>query len=252
MRQYGLLGKTLSHSFSKKYFEEKFQKEGISAEYTNFEIPDIAYFPDLIKSHTGLCGLNVTIPYKSQIMPFLDEVDQEANAIGAVNTVAFDRGRLVGFNTDVVGFRDSIKPFLAHGMEKALILGTGGASKAVAHVLRNIGLDVFYASRSAIANNVFRYSDLNANALRQFLLIVNTTPLGTHPDVEARPGLDYSGLTDRHLLYDLVYNPEITAFMQEGLNRGATVVNGLSMLRIQAEHSWRIWQRFQPAGSSVQ
>lgn len=242
MKRYGLIGKSLSHSFSKSYFTEKFEKEGADAVYENFEISKIEDFPGLCQRHPEIEGLNVTIPYKSVVIPFLDSVDSEAAAVGAVNTIAFEGGKMKGYNTDIVGFRKSIKPFLAHGMEKALILGTGGASKSVAYVLKSIGIDVFYATRKPSLANHFAYTDLNERAMAYFRLIVNTTPLGTFPNVDEKPDLPYDYIGGDHLLYDLVYNPALTAFMKEGQQRGATVVNGLSMLKIQADAALDIWR----------
>ena len=242
MKRYGLIGKSLSHSFSKSYFTEKFEKEGTDAVYENFELSKIEDFPDLCERNPDIAGLNVTIPYKSVVIPFLDSVDSEAAAVGAVNTIAFQGGKTIGYNTDIIGFRNSIKPFLAHGMEKALILGTGGASKAVAHVLKSIGIDVFYATRNPKRADHFAYTDLNERAMEYFRLIVNTTPLGTFPNVDEKPVLPYGHIGSDHLLYDLVYNPPLTAFMKEGQQRGATVVNGLSMLKIQADAALDIWR----------
>ena len=243
MDRYGLIGADLSHSFSQKYFTQKFAEEGIAAVYENFELAEAAQVQALCRENPGIRGLNVTIPFKRDIMAHLDRIDAEAAEVGAVNTIAFRKEGLVGYNTDVVGFRDSIKPFLAHGMERALILGTGGASLAVAYVLKHIGIEVFFASRNPEGDRQLSYADLNANAMRAFRLIVNTTPLGTWPHVDQKPDLPYAHLGSEHLLYDLVYNPAMTAFLAEGKARGAIAVNGLSMLRIQADHSWRIWQQ---------
>lgn len=243
MDRYGLIGKSLAHSFSKGYFKQKFANAGLKANYENFELADIKQFPAFCASNKDIRGLNVTVPYKEAVIPFLDHISAEAGEVGAVNTIAFRKNGLVGYNTDVVGFRESIKPFLAHGMERALILGTGGASKAVAFVLKHIGLEVFFVSRTPAAPRELSYSELNAQAMKAFLLIVNTTPLGTWPAIDQKPDIPYAHLGPSHLLYDLVYNPEITAFMKEGMKQGAAVVNGHSMLKIQAEHSWRIWNQ---------
>lgn len=237
---YGLVGKTLKHSFSQAYFSEKFEKENLNADFQNFELPTIDSFPDLIRNHPNIKGLSITIPYKETILPFLDAVDPEALEIGSVNSVQVKNGYTKGFNTDVIGFKSSIKPFLEHGMERALILGTGGASKAVAYALRQIGLDVMYVSRTPKADQL-GYSDINENVIKAFRLIVNTTPLGMYPDVESYPDLPYKHITGTHLLYDLTYNPALTAFLGHGKQRGAAVINGLSMLHIQAEASWEIW-----------
>jgi len=242
MDRYGLIGASLAHSFSQPYFTQKFAREGIAAVYQNFELQEARNLDSLCAQYPDIKGLNVTIPFKRDIMAHLDRIDDEAVAVGAVNTIAFRQGEKVGYNTDVVGFRDSIKPFLAHGMERALILGNGGAAQAVAFVLERIGIEVFFATRSPSSLNHLAYKDLNAHAMKAFRLIVNTTPLGTWPQVEQKPDLPYMHLGNGHLLYDLVYNPEETAFMKEGRTRGAVVVNGKSMLHIQAEASWRIWQ----------
>ncbi len=240
--RYGLIGRSLSHSFSQDYFRKKFAAEKSDAVYENFELERADELPALCAAHPDLNGLNVTVPYKEAVMSFIDETDPVAAAVGAVNTIAFRGGRKVGFNTDVIGFRESIKPFLTHGTERALILGTGGASKAVAYVLRRLGIVAFFVSRNPRGSDTIGYGTLTPEAVRSCLLIVNTTPLGTAPRTEEMPELPYDALTPNHLLYDLVYNPAETAFMREGKLRGATVVNGLSMLKIQAEASLRIWR----------
>ncbi len=242
MDVYGLVGKSLQHSFSKSYFSEKFQAEGIDAEYLNFEMEEVDSITRIFAERQNLKGLNVTVPYKESVIPFLDEVRGEAADIGAVNTIVPENGGWIGYNTDAQGFRDSIKPFLQHGMERALVLGTGGAAKAVSHVLERIGIEVWQVSRSARTGRIIAYGDLNSVMIKAFLLIVNTTPLGTWPDVAAQPELPYEGISSSHLLYDLVYNPSETAFMKQGRNRGATVINGLDMLRRQAALSWEMWQ----------
>ena len=240
MNVYGLVGKTLKHSFSKAYFSEKFEKEKLTAGFQNFELPTIEAFPDLIRKNPDIKGLSVTIPYKTVIIPFLDDIDVVALEIGSVNSILVKDGRTKGFNTDVIGFKSSIKPFLEHGMERALILGTGGASKAVAYTLRQIGLDVTFVSRTPKQGQL-GYSDINENVIKAFRLIVNTTPLGMYPDVESCPELPYEFIGNTHLLYDLTYNPPLTEFLRKGKERGAAVINGLSMLHIQAEASWEIW-----------
>jgi shikimate dehydrogenase len=243
MKQYGLIGKTLSHSFSKKYFEEKFKRENISAVYENFEVGDISQVEEIFSIQSNLCGLNVTIPYKEQIIPYLDEVDEQAQKIGAVNTIYIDKktGKKKGYNTDVYGFKQSLKPFLENQHQRALILGTGGASKAVAYVLNELGIITAFVSRNPTTDNQLSYDDLNENLMQSFLLIVNTTPLGTFPNVEEKPLLNYSAITSNYLLYDLVYNPAETAFLKEGKKRGALTINGEQMLKLQAEKAWEIW-----------
>ncbi len=240
MNDYGLIGKTLKHSFSQAYFTKKFEKENIEGTFLNFELPNIEDFVPLIKQHPNLRGLSVTIPYKTEIIPFLDKLDNTAKEIGSVNSVSIRDGHTTGYNTDASGFSASIKPFLAHGMERALILGTGGASKAVAFALRQIGLDVMFASRSPKEGQL-AYSDINQNTVKAFRLIVNTTPLGMFPDIDSAPDIPYEFLVPDHLLYDLTYNPAETEFLRRGKSQGALTVNGLSMLKIQAELSWEIW-----------
>lgn len=246
MKTFGLVGYPLSHSFSKKYFTDKFLSESIDdCEYLNFEIDSIEKIQEVIQVNKNLNGFNVTIPYKEQIIPFLDELSEETRKIGAINTVKVirenDTIKLIGYNTDAHGFQESLRPVLKGYHHKALILGTGGASKAVEYVLKNIGLEVFFATRSPKSNNQLSYNDLNQFAIENFLLIVNTTPLGTYPNVEDCPDIPYEFLSNRHLLYDLVYNPETTRFMQNGINQGAVVRNGYAMLIEQAEMAWRIW-----------
>ena len=241
MRTFGLIGHPLSHSFSARYFAQKFEREGVSdARYVNFPLPEIEQLPALIQSEV-VSGLNVTIPHKEAVIPFLDELDPIAEAIGAVNTIALRDGRLIGHNTDAFGFRNSLKPFLTNHHERALILGTGGASKAVAWVLRDLGLDVHFASRTATQANSMPYEEINEHVLAACKLIVNTTPLGTAPNVEEAPDLPYEHLSSHHLLYDLVYNPSLTRFLQLGQAEGASITNGLDMLKLQAEEAWRIW-----------
>ena len=241
MKAFGLIGKKLDHSFSKRYFTQKFQELNLPYSYSNFEIESIDEFPDIVAKNPDLRGLNVTIPYKTKIISHLDWLDDTSTAIQAVNTIKISNGELMGYNTDVDGFKWSIKPFLKHGMERALILGTGGASKAVAYALKGLGLDVLFVSRSPSATDEVSYSDLNQNALHFYKLIVNTTPLGTFPDVDQQPPIPYEFLNSDHLLYDLTYNPAETNFMKLGKARGATTMNGLNMLKLQAEKSWEIW-----------
>ena len=250
---YGLIGSPLTHSFSKKYFTEKFEKENISdCIYDLFPIESIDKLPQLIKDHPDLLGLNVTIPYKESVLPFLDELDETAKIVGAVNCIKIESGiryqvsRLKGYNTDVFGFRQSIKPFLENHHERALILGTGGASKAVHYVLKEIGIDCYFVTRHKTQDasiKTFIYDELNENMINAFKLIVNTTPLGMFPDVNNAPQIPYEFISSSHLLYDLVYNPAETEFLKRGKEKGALIVNGLSMLQQQAEEAWRIWNR---------
>jgi shikimate dehydrogenase len=257
LQSYGLIGYPLSHSFSKKYFTEKFEKEQLKDhEYHLFPIEQIEELPVLIKKYPALKGLNVTIPYKERFIPFLDELDETAKEIGAVNCIKIlpdperESGKyLKGYNTDAFGFRQSIKPFLQAHHERALILGTGGASKAVHYVLKTIGTDCYFVTRtkiidnSLITKNEFSYEELNEHVISAFKLIVNTTPVGMSPHVNEAPAIPYEFLTPSHLLYDLVYNPPETEFLRRGRQMGTAVINGLSMLHQQAEEAWRIWNQ---------
>lgn len=240
MRKFGLIGKTLSHSFSKAFFSDKFEKEGISASYENVELSDISQVK-VVLSEGGFSGLNVTIPYKQQIIPFLDELSPEAQAIGAVNTVVFQHGKTIGHNTDAHGFHQSIKPFLTNVHERALLLGTGGASLAVAHVLKGIGLEVKWVSRTPENDQTFTYSDVNEHMLKAFKMVVNCTPLGTYPNVDDCVDFPFEFLTPDHFCVDLIYNPAETKFLRLSKEQGATVLNGESMLREQALKAWQLW-----------
>ena len=242
LKHYGLIGKTLGHSFSAAFFKDYFEKKNIVAKYSNFELNEIEEILPLFAQN--LSGLNVTFPYKESIIPFLDRLDESAAQIGAVNVIAFENGEKVGYNTDAYGFAQSIKPFLTFEHERALIFGTGGASKAVAHVFKQIGLDLFYISRNGNeANGVFRYEDINNHMLRSCRVLVNCTPVGTFPDVNACFELPFEHLTPAHLVIDLVYNPSETELMKRAKKNGATVMNGLSMLQHQALKSYEIWTR---------
>lgn len=242
MRIFGLIGFPLSHSFSKKYFDEKFERLAITdIEYRNFEIDSISKLEPLMQAHPDLCGLNVTIPYKQAVIPHLSRLSAEAEAVGAVNCIHITPGGTTGYNTDVFGFEMSIKPFIENHYERALILGTGGASLAVAYVLKKWGIQYFHVTRNATASNMVNYKDLSAESLKHYPLIINTTPLGMFPDTESKPMLPYEGITQNHFCYDLVYNPQETAFMREASMRGAKVMNGLKMLELQAERSWQMW-----------
>jgi shikimate dehydrogenase len=241
MKQFGLIGKHLSHSFSPSFFADFFQKQGIDAHYATHELQEISDFPRLLEGHI-ISGLNVTIPYKTAIIPFLDELDPLAAEIQAVNVIAFDNGKTKGYNTDVYGFQQSIKPFLTFHHERALIFGTGGASKAVAHVFKSLGIDVIFVSQTESSlSNHFTYADVNEHMIAACKVIVNCTPLGMFPDVDSAVELPYASLSEEHLLIDLVYNPEETLFMKQGRANGATAMNGLSMLQHQALKSWEIW-----------
>lgn len=241
---FGLLGKNIEYSFSRAYFAEKFDElELKNFEYVNFDLQSIEAFTELVeKNKKILNGMNVTIPYKEEVIPFLDEIDEEAEKIGAVNTIKFtDEGTLKGYNTDFYGFKNSIAPLLSDIHKKAFVLGTGGASKAVAFALERLGLEVTFVSRRKVAGKVIQYQDLNQELMEAHLVIVNCTPLGTHPDVEQCPSILYDFITADHVLYDLIYNPAETKFLQQGKNKGAAIKNGLEMLELQAEKSWEIW-----------
>jgi shikimate dehydrogenase len=241
-RRFGLIGFPLGHSFSKKYFTEKFEREQISdCTYSNFPIESIDTFPTLLSKEQNLVGVNVTIPYKQQVLAHLDALDPVAAAIGAVNTIHVTKAGLKGYNTDAFGFQQSLKPFLKSTHERALVLGTGGASKAVAYVLKSIGVQVIFVSRTPNGHDQMGYADVNEHVLAACKLVVNTTPLGTHPNVDACPPLPYHQLTAEHHLYDLVYNPAETLFLQQGKAQGASIQNGLDMLKLQAEQAWKIW-----------
>lgn len=245
MNTYGLVGFPLGHSFSRRFFTEKFSKENIEAEYLNFEIPSIEEFPNIISSHPYLKGLNVTIPYKQQVIQFLDALSPEAEAIGAVNVVKAShhdsKVTLTGHNSDVIGFVNSIKPLIKEHHKKALILGTGGASRAIHYGLeQKLGMETLFVSRSK-RPGMITYEDVNADILSEYEVIVNCSPCGMHPHVDECPALPYQFMTGRHLLYDLVYNPEETLFMKKGAAQGATVKNGYEMLILQAIASWEIW-----------
>lgn len=257
MKKYGLIGYPLTHSFSKKYFTEKFLKNGLGDhEYELYPLQNLSDLPELINSTPGLCGLNVTVPHKIGVMFYLDKIDPAAKEIDAVNCIkivnhepvgAFFSGelspmkvRLEGYNTDAFAFEASLRPLLKEYHQKALVLGNGGAARAVAYVLNKLDISYRIVSRRAIGQH-FSYEQLNADIMKERLLIINTTPLGMAPDIEGCPDIPYKLLTPKHLLYDLVYNPEETEFLKRGKAQGAAVKNGLEMLHLQAEKSWEIW-----------
>lgn len=243
---YGLLGYPLVHSFSQNYFNQKFESENIDAKYINFEIPDVGMLMEVVAENENLNGLNVTIPYKEQVIPFLDEIDPAASEVGAVNVIKFIRGkdglRLKGYNSDIIGFTDSIKSLLKPHHQSALVLGTGGAAKAVSYSLRKLGLEVQLVSRRKSANTLV-YEELTKNDLKTHKVIVNTTPLGMYPKVDTCPDIPYRYLTSQHLCYDLIYNPDETLFLKNSRLAGAQVKNGLEMLLLQAFASYSIWNQ---------
>jgi shikimate dehydrogenase len=259
MKKFGLIGYPLSHSFSEKYFTKKFEKEDLKDHsYKLFPLPNLSDLPELLASEPDLCGLNVTIPHKIGVMYYLDKVDAAAKEIDAVNCIkivnhkpieSFFNGdlpsmkvRLEGYNTDAYGFEKSLKPLLKKHHKKALILGNGGASRAVAYVLKKLHINYKLVSRRAMQNQ-FMYKDLNKNVISEYFLIINTTPLGMSPQLDAMPDIPYEFLSGKHLLYDLIYNPEETGFLAKGKSYGAVTKNGLEMLHLQAEKAWEIWNR---------
>lgn len=245
-RQFTLIGYPLSHSFSEKYFTEKFKRENISDhEYFLSPLAQIEDFPKLLAAHPHLVGINVTIPYKEKVIPFLDEISAEAKAVGAVNTIKIKDGKLKGFNTDVYGFEKSLVDFLTQkekkiSVENALVLGTGGAAKAVVYILKKLGIEPILVSRKKGKGDL-TYADLDTIIFAECRLIVNTTPLGMLPDLESCPDLPYHRINTKYHLYDLVYNPEKTVFLRRGESQGAAIKNGLEMLHLQAEKAWEIW-----------
>lgn len=244
MDKYGLIGYPLGHSFSKSYFNEKFENEGINAEYINFEIPTLDSLPEILASNPELKGLNVTIPYKEKVISYLDSISPEARAIGAVNVIRVDhKGNntyLKGFNSDVIGFTKSIEPLLERFHKKALILGTGGASKAVNFGLKSLGLETVFVSRFERPGTI-QYSQITPDIIQEYNVIVNCTPCGMYPHIDECPQLPYEAMTSKNILYDLLYNPDETLFMKKGAQHGATVKNGLEMLLLQAFASWEFW-----------
>ncbi len=241
MGKYGLVGKDIDYSFSRKYFSEKFEKENLLHTYQNFDLSTIDLFPKIISDTKNLKGLNVTIPYKELVIKHLDAIDEEAEKIGAVNTIKIlDNNKLKGYNTDCYGFQKSLEAFLPLQQKTALILGTGGASKAIAYVLQKLGFNYTQVSRKKTAHTLV-YSELNETIIANNLLIINCTPLGTSPNINAYPPLPYQYLTKHHLLFDLIYNPSETAFLRNGKLQGANTTNGNKMLVFQAEKSWEIW-----------
>lgn len=240
MDKYGIIGYPLGHSFSRAFFTEKFQREHIDAEYVNFEIPSADMLPGIVQANPNLRGLNVTLPHKEAVIPMLDELSDEAKEIGAVNVIRVRDGRLKGFNSDIIGFMDSIRPLLKPWHQHALVLGTGGASRAIRVGLQRLGIQWTYVSRTPAPGRL-TYADLTPDPMEHYQVIVNCSPVGMFPRVDACPDIPYQLLTGRHLLYDLVYNPQETLFLKRGAEHGAAVKNGLEMLHLQALASWRFW-----------
>jgi shikimate dehydrogenase len=238
-KKYGLLGRKLGHSFSQSFFTRYFDDHGIDSVYSNFELESIERIQEIFKQ--DISGLNVTVPYKEVVIPYLNELSPEAAAIGAVNVIKFENGRRIGYNSDAFGFHQSIKPFLLNVHERALILGTGGSSKAVKYVFQQIGLDVIHISRTPSGEKEFSYDQINEHMLRACKVVVNCTPVGMSPEVQACLPFPFEFLTTQHLVVDLIYNPEKTVFLQKAEQQGATILNGFSMLKEQALRAWEIW-----------
>ena len=236
---YGLLGRDIGYSFSRGFFSEKFEKEQLDCSYQNFDLKQIEDFKDILTT-SHISGLNVTIPYKEDVISYLDELDPVAKDIGAVNVIRFDNDKLIGYNSDYYGFTESLKPLLHSNIKKALILGTGGASKAIAYSLNQLDISYTFVSRNPDFNEM-SYNELDEDIIREFKLIVNCTPLGTHPNVDNYPNIPYEYITKGHVLFDLIYNPSETVFLKKGKEKGAQTANGLQMLIFQAQKAWEIW-----------
>ncbi len=242
MPNFGLIGKDISYSFSKTHFTAKFENDEMDYSYENFDIDDISLFPSILKKHPELLGLNVTIPYKESIISYLDDLNDIAKEIGAVNTIKIESsGKLKGYNTDYYGFEKSIQPLLKPNHKNALILGTGGASKGIAYGLKNLNIPYDFVSRSHNVIAKFTYDELTEAIIKSYQIIINCTPIGTHPNVNECPDIPYDAITSEHLLYDLIYNPIQTKFLICGEIKGAAITNGFRMLELQAEKSWDIW-----------
>jgi shikimate dehydrogenase len=243
-KRFGLLGRNINYSFSKGYFTDKFSNENfIGCTYENFDIPEITAFPKIIKSNPDIKGLNVTIPYKEVVIPYLDKLSKKAAQIGAVNTIKITKkGKLKGYNTDYYGFEKSLKPMLKPHHKKALILGTGGASKGVAFALDELGILYTFVSREA-KEGVIDYNRINATTFDNYQIIINSTPVGTTPNIDASPLIPYEYFTEKHIAYDLIYNPAETQFLKKAKKQGAQTKNGLDMLIFQAEKAWKIWNK---------
>ena len=242
-RLFGLLGKDISYSFSRGYFSEKFKQLNLdNHSYVNFDLPKIEDFPSILEDNESVLGINVTIPYKEAVIPYLDKIDKTAKEIGAVNTIKITkRGNLKGYNSDVVGFEKSLLPLLEKHHNNALILGTGGASKAVAFALKKNNIKFKFVSRNSQGLDLLSYQDITKEIIEKYSIIINSTPVGTTPNVDKSPNIPYQFITEKHLLYDLIYNPEVTQFLSKGRANGAIIKNGYEMLQLQAEESWRIW-----------
>ncbi len=244
MNRFGLIGKHIDYSFSRSYFTNKFEKEGLPCSYQNFDLATIEDFPKIIVNTKDLIGLHVTIPYKESISPYLKKLDEKAGHIGAVNTIKITKkGNLIGYNTDYYGFKKSITPLLKNHHKKALILGTGGASKAIIYTLKKLNISFSFVSRQMSENVNYTYKTLSEYDIGQHQIIINCTPLGTYPNLQECPDIPYNAITGDHLLFDLVYNPSLSTFLKKGQSRGATIQNGEKMLIFQAERAWKIWNK---------
>lgn len=240
---YGLVGQKLKHTFSKIYFDEKFRKLKLDfTYYRNYQLETIDEFPRFLREHPDVSGLNITFPYKESVMQYCDEITEEAKKIGAVNCIQFKLKKKIGHNTDVIGFRESFKPLLKKHHDKALVLGTGGANKSVVYVLNELNIDFKNVSLHPLENE-FGYADLNKEVIKEYSIIINTSPIGMAPHDYLFPQIPYEFLSSKHLLFDLIYNPADTIFLQRGKEKGATTQNGISMLKRQAEESWEIWNQ---------
>jgi shikimate dehydrogenase len=242
MRLFGLIGNPLAQSFSKKYFSAKFEKEGISGcRYELYQLESIDELPQLISSQPELQGLNVTIPFKKQVLPYLDSVDEVTSRVQACNCIKLKGGKLTGFNTDITGFEKTFAPHLRPYHTKALILGKGGANAAIEYVLNKLGLAYASVSRTSHSGATFNYSEITKEIIEECKVIINTTPLGSYPNVQESPDIPYEFITPKHYLFDVIYNPALSLFLEKGRQKGATTCNGYEWLTIQAEESWKIW-----------
>ncbi|ARV10505.1 shikimate dehydrogenase [Winogradskyella sp. PC-19] len=242
--KFGLIGKDIDYSFSRGYFAEKFKAENLPHEYVNFDLQNISEFEDIFKNSENIKGLNVTIPYKETVIPFLDKLNKRAKEIGAVNTIKISKkGKLIGHNTDFYGFKNSLKPHLQKHHKKALILGTGGASKAIAYALEQLKIEFHFVSRTKKEGVTFTYADLTDAIINAHQILINCSPVGTFPDINTCPDIPYDGISEHHILYDLIYNPPQTKFLRLGESQNAITINGSKMLELQAEKSWEIWNK---------
>jgi len=242
--RFGLVGKAIDYSFSRGYFKDKFEREGLPHRYDNFDISSIDDLLPIVAQTPKLKGLNVTIPYKEAVIPLLDVMDKRAKAIGAVNTIRVTKTQqLIGYNTDYLGFKKSLEAYLSVAHKNALILGTGGASKAVAYALDTMNITYDFVSRTSNTPSKFFYTDLTKDIISSYPIIINCTPIGTYPNVNSCPDIPYEGIGPNHICYDLIYNPEQTKFLSCGELQGAIAINGLEMLKIQAEEAWKIWMQ---------